>query len=364
MAVVKFYDAIGAGVNMDRRDFTYVEANGDWVQDGPPLVEAWDWDTDLLTYSFNDGAIYETILISEILDPTYLLESVYYDNAFSEPLADFQGVNVSFNADLGYGSAATFAKMLWGDDTLTGNNFSDTLRAGTGNDLVEGLGGNDLVDGGRGADDMYGDSGNDTYIVDNVFDRVFESTTATSGIDSGGFDLVQSRVSFTLGRFVENLVLTGASAVSGAGNALANQVTGNAAANVLNGLQGSDQLQGLGGNDVLIGGAGQDSLTGGTGGDVFDFNLVGESRGALRDVIVDFVSGTDRIDLSTIDADTATSGNNAFTGFIGASEAFTAAGQLKFSNGVLYANTDADSAAEFSVTLTGVATLGGADVVL
>lgn len=364
MAVVKFYNALGAGVDMDNRDFTYVEANGNWVQDGPPHVEAWDWDTDLLTYSYNDGAIYETILISEISDPTYVLESVYYDNEFSEPLADFYRVDVRFNADNGYGSAVTFAKLLWGDDTLTGNSFSDTLRAGTGNDLVEGLGGNDLVDGGRGADDMYGDSGNDTYIVDNAFDRVFESTTATSTIDSGGTDTVRAGVSFTLGRFVENLALTGTSAIHGTGNALGNRLSGNAAANTLEGLAGNDQLRGLGGNDVLAGGAGQDSLTGGAGNDVFDFNAVTDSRGAARDVIADFASGTDRIDLSTIDANGASAGNGAFTGFIAASEAFTAAGQLKFSGGVLYGNTDGDSAAEFSIALTGVTGLTVDDLVL
>ena len=364
MAVVKFYDAMGAGVDMDNRDFTYVEANGNWVQDGPPYIEPWDWDTDALTYSFNDGAIYETILVSEISDPIYVLESVYYDNEFFEPLADFYRVDVRFNADNGYGDAVTFAKMLWGDDTLTGNNFSDTLRGGTGNDLVEGLRGNDLVDGGRGADDMYGDSGNDTYFVDNVFDRVFETPTATSTIDSGGTDTVRAGVSFTLGRFVENLVLTGTSAIDGSGNTLANRVSGNSAANTLNGLLGNDQLRGAGGNDVLVGGAGQDSLTGGAGSDVFDFNAASESRGAARDVIADFASGSDRIDLSTIDANVASAGNDAFTGFIGASEAFTAAGQLKFSGGVLYGNTDADGAAEFSIALTGVTALGGADVVL
>jgi serralysin len=52
----------------------------------------------------------------------------------------------------------------------------------------------------------------------------------------------------------------------------------------------------------------------------------------------------DWIDLSAIDANTAISGNQAFD-FIG-SDAFTAAGQLRLSNGILYADTNGDKAAD------------------
>ena len=85
---------------------------------------------------------------------------------------------------------------------------------------------------------------------------------------------------------------------------------------------------------------------------------------AGRDVIRDFVRGTDKIDLAGIDANTAVAGNQAFTGFIAASKAFTKAGQMKFSGGVVYGNTDSDAAAEFAVTVTGVGGLSVADFVL
>jgi Ca2+-binding RTX toxin-like protein len=139
---------------------------------------------------------------------------------------------------------------------------------------------------------------------------------------------------------------------------------GNNAANRLSGGAGNDYLNGGTGNDVLTGGAGRDVLIGGAGIDMFDFNAVSESlAGASRDVIRDFVHGSDKIDLFTIDANATQAGNNAFTFVAGAS--FTAAGQVKFANGILYGNTDGNLAtAEFEIALSGVTTLTASDFVL
>jgi serralysin len=114
----------------------------------------------------------------------------------------------------------------------------------------------------------------------------------------------------------------------------------------LNGAAGNDILMGADGNDVLIGGAGNDTLTGGNGNDIFDFNAISEMglTSANWDVVTDFYAGADKIDLSALDADTSTTLNDAFTSLIGSNDAFTGAGQLKLSNGVLYGNTDADAA--------------------
>ncbi|MCC2673819.1 MAG: hemolysin-type calcium-binding protein [Ramlibacter sp.] len=133
---------------------------------------------------------------------------------------------------------------------------------------------------------------------------------------------------------------------------------------LLAGKAGNDTLAGDGGNDTLCGGTGSDILTGGAGSDVFDFNLATESSNAKRDVITDFVRGMDKIDLSGIDANPATATNQAFAGFIKAGAEFTRAGQLKFVDGVLFGNTDSDSAAEFAIVLTGVTNLSAADLVL
>jgi Ca2+-binding RTX toxin-like protein len=85
-------------------------------------------------------------------------------------------------------------------------------------------------------------------------------------------------VTLTLTSNVENLFLTGTSAINGTGNTLNNLVRGNTAINTLNGGTGNDILEGGDGNDVLIdtsgtalfnGGAGIDTITGGASAEIY-----------------------------------------------------------------------------------------------
>jgi Ca2+-binding RTX toxin-like protein len=57
------------------------------------------------------------------------------------------------------------------------------------------------------------------------------------------------------------LILTGAAALNGTGNALNNALTGNSANNVLIGNEGNDTLNGGAGADTLLGGLGNDTYT-------------------------------------------------------------------------------------------------------
>ncbi len=141
---------------------------------------------------------------------------------------------------------------------------------GTGNTLANSLSGNDadnVLDGKAGADTLIGGQGNDTYLIDNTRDRIVESSTISSEIDT-----VQSSISWKLGVNLEQLVLTGTRAINGTGNDLGNTLTGNAAANILNGQAGNDILSGGGGTDRFI----LDSLTG-------------------SDFISDLISGIDKL---------------------------------------------------------------------
>ncbi|WP_332827707.1 hypothetical protein [Ramlibacter sp.] len=192
-------------------------------------------------------------------------------------------------------------------------------------------------------DTLEGGGGNDTYVI-NRDDVIIEAA-------GGGTDLVRSSITYALGANVEDLELTGTAKLNGTGNAASNGLTGNSGNNKLSGLGGSDFLTGGLGNDMLVGGAGRDILVGGGGNDTFDFNAltelgIGNSRDSIRGW-----DGGDVIDLRTIDANRTLAGDQAFT-FRG-SNAFTASGQVRYDNGVLQFNTDADAAADFEIVITG-----------
>lgn len=187
------------------------------------------------------------------------------------------------------------------NNTILGSLFNNTLQGLAGNDSLDGGLGADILDGGTGADQMSGGFGNDTFIVEDAGDIVSETTANVLG----GIDLVRSSINFTLGSNVENLTLEG-TAANGTGNELNNTITGNNAGNVLEGLAGNDVLLGQAGadvlrggvgNDLLDGGRGNDAMTGGSGADSFIFDLNAPfNRAAIgKDVIRDFVSGTDKI---------------------------------------------------------------------
>jgi serralysin len=139
----------------------------------------------------------------------------------------------------------------------------------------------------------------------------------TPGAFSDGGDQT-SNVQIAFGTTIEN-------ATGGTGS---DSITGNNAGNI---------LTGGGGNDSLRGGAGNDRLQGDAGADIFVFGAVGEShdyvarsdgKKLIPDMLLDFTSGTDKIDLSGIDANQGTAGDDAFS-FIGASAFSNVAGQLR-----------------------------------
>jgi Ca2+-binding RTX toxin-like protein len=137
-----------------------------------------------------------------------------------------------------------------GVDTLKGSGGADQLFGGLENDILFGDEGDDTLDGGSGADIMRGGDGADTFVVSEAGDRVEELADA-------GTDAVRSSVSFSLPApamqgEVENLILTGSTAIDGVGNALANTLVGNSAANHLNGNSGADRMAGGGGNDSYV----------------------------------------------------------------------------------------------------------------
>ncbi|MBF0614982.1 MAG: calcium-binding protein [Magnetococcales bacterium] len=126
-----------------------------------------------------------------------------------------------------------------------GNGRANRLIGNGANNRLEGRSGNDYLDGRGGADVLIGGSGNDLYVVNTVNDQVQELT-------GNGIDEVRASCSWSLGENLEQLTLTGSSAIHGTGNALHNIITGNSANNTLDGGTGIDLLIGRGGNDTYI----------------------------------------------------------------------------------------------------------------
>ncbi len=181
-----------------------------------------------------------------------------------------------------------------GDDTLLGGADADRLAGGNGSDTLTGGDGNDTVYGGAAADRVSGGIGVDVLAGGNGNDTLSGGVDADSLVGGLGFDLLA-------GGDGDDTLLGGADAdrVAGgvgndnlSGNAGKDVLTGGAGNDLLNGGVGADKLYGLAGDDTLTGGPGADTMSGGLGNDLF---VLGATSG--RDVLLDFVHGSDHIKL-------------------------------------------------------------------
>lgn len=261
----------------------------------------------------------------------------------------------------------TASSAQTGLDTL--NRFENVI-GGTGNDTIT---------DGVGINAINGGNGNDTFIMTN--DNSRDAIRGGAGIDTvdyslftnaltvlvdGDFDVLGSGTGANTDRVreIENFI----------GGLGADNITGNGNVNT---------LVGGGGNDIITGGQGADILTGGQGADTFVYNNINESLDGVaeRDVIRDFLSGIDKINLSGIDANTTTAGNQAFS-FIGTNAfsdrtagATLAAGQIRFiatdTDGDLIndsirllANVNNNLQPDFEILLQGVNNINATDIIL
>ena len=188
-----------------------------------------------------------------------------------------------------------------GQDFIFGDRINDAsvrlhLNGGGGDDSLYGGVGLDELDGGTGRDFMEGGVGNDHYIVDLVDDTVIED------LFGGSDDIVSASIDYTLGDYVEHLILGGAADIDG---------TGHGGDNIMFGNDGSNTLSGLGGADTIYGGDGLDTLHGGTQNDVLegqdsDDDLYGDEgadtlRGGAQNDDLDGGTGADIMEGGTGD---------------------------------------------------------------
>ena len=138
--------------------------------------------------------------------------------------------------------------------TLIGNELDNLIDF----DASASFGGR--LDGGLGADTLRGSEGADIYVVDNVGDVVDERG---GSVFTTPRDRVETSIDYTLGNFLEDLTLTGSTAITGTGNQLGNVLDGStsSAGNVLRGGLGNDTYTvGIGDAVIENPGEGNDSV--------------------------------------------------------------------------------------------------------
>ena len=280
-----------------------------------------------------------------------------------------------YNIIIGGGNADTITALDGGNVIRTGNG-TNTVTTGGGVDIVAtGKGADTVVTGGShdeitvrgGSDDINAGAGRDRLIIDYSEMTTNVSGGITGGIGRTGYvghvaDLMVSVVDFSNS---ESFTIT-----TGSGNDALTTGNGN---DILSGNRGQDRfasgagrdhLFGGAGADVLRGGLGADVVVGGAGADVFVFASAFEAgRGLDHDVIRDFLHGTDRIDLSGIDANTGLSGDQGFD-FIGSAGFSAVAGQLRFAKGMVSGDVDGDGIADFRIEIGAQPGLTQADFLL
>ncbi|MBG9389182.1 calcium-binding protein [Caenimonas aquaedulcis] len=246
-------------------------------------------------------------------------------------------VNAGSGADIVFGAA--------GNDSLGGGGNDDTLVGGGGNDTLNGGAGDDSLTGGAGSDTyFFADGGGHDVISESLFaldasqlqsglgpvyvvndgDTPLNGDTDTLAItgvldsnvrasrsgDDLNLTIVGSGDSVTVDGYFANGVpsierVLFDSGVSWNATTIRSKVliatsgddelTGYLGGDRLNGGAGNDTIDGREGNDTITGGAGDDTLTGGAGSDRF---VLDQAPGAGVDLITDFSSGIDTIQLS------------------------------------------------------------------
>jgi Ca2+-binding RTX toxin-like protein len=250
------------------------------------------------------------------------------------------------------------------NDLLAGTDGNETLKAGAGRDTVEAGAGNDRLFGGARGDTLSGGTGADTFVYTTLSDSYrndasdsYRNRDLITDFNGNDHDMIDvSAMGFTgLGngyngtlKVVLNLagdatalksfeadangnrfeiMLSGnhvdelnASTVLFAPSSDATVVTtpqpitpvnlaGGDKSETLYGYWGNDTLAGGAGNDildgnagddVLTGGLGADKLTGGTGSDRFVFTSSADSHPGSSDLITDFISSEDKLDVSAL----------------------------------------------------------------
>ncbi|HEY0012289.1 MAG TPA: Calx-beta domain-containing protein [Allosphingosinicella sp.] len=319
----------------------------------------------ILQGDYSGGVVLGGGLRSDGIGQVLSVESLSLFSGSLTTYGDMSGASYSYNITSRDDNVAAGVQMrINGFGLLAGENLTFDGRAETD--------GGFLMLGGRGIDNFYGGAGRDVFVFGH--DGRFGIGDSVDGGDA--FDVVYLRGDYALdftaigggaGTFanVESLGLLPFADTSYAGGgdgafdynivwedtmlAAGDLITINGSrlsaeetmtfdgtdetdgAFRIFGGTGDDVLRGGAGSDLIFGGLGADTLQGGAGNDIFRYQSVEDSPAmGDRDGIQDFTLG-DLVDLSRIDTDTETEGDQAFT-FIGEAAFSGEKGELRYQN--------------------------------
>jgi len=212
--------------------------------------------------------------------------------------------------------------LTGGFENVVGTGFNDTITGNTSANILMGLGGNDTLSGGDGADQLYGGDGDDVLVSGaggSVINGISEIMDGGGGYDTADYSASTSRIILKVdigggyGDAEGDKLVSIEKVIGGSAGDSIYTSTGFTDALRLEGGGGNDQLTGGRGNDIIVGGADQDLLNGGIGNGNDTFLFLSHNDFANTDIIGGFKSsGTDKIDLSPIDANPNIAGDQAF----------------------------------------------------
>ena len=271
-----------------------------------------------------DGGAGADLMLGGLGDDSYVVNNVL-DQVIENPGEGRDAVYTTVNYTAP-GNVEVLIAQGSADLQLNGNALDNTIFGNSGNNVINGVG---------GADNMIGGLGNDSYVVNNVLDKVIENP-------GEGRNAVYTTVNYTLSGNVEVLIAQGNADLQLNGNTLDNTVFGNSGGNVIDGGAGAD---------IMLGGLGDDSY-------VVDnvLDQVMENPGEGRDTIYTTVNFTAAGNVEVLIAQGAAdlqvngnglantvfgnSGNNVIDGGAGADILIGAAGNDTFVFRSTEANND------------------------
>ena len=199
-----------------------------------------------------------------------------------------------------------------------GSAGGDILTSGARADCLYGLDGNDTLIGGGGADVISGGAGADTFVYltasdssqaagyDNLYDfetgvdridlRALNTTSISIIRSNNGSSYIFAQT--PTGDFLttaDRRTVNATDILYGANHGV--YLVGSANADALVGSALNDPIYAGAGNDTITGGGAADTLGGQAGADTFVYVAASDSRVSAADIIVDFETGMDRIDL-------------------------------------------------------------------